>query len=122
MSTTADTFTLDELLLALAGAAVEADGEPAGIRMVDLCEVTGRSSVGLARDLQRLIAAGKVECVRIWMTRIDGTRIRVPGYRVRHEHGGTGGAAEGVPAVGESVLGEKHQAGAGGERGVPGPG
>lgn len=113
MNTTSDSFTLDELLLALAGAAVEEDGEQAAVRMVDLCEVTGRSQVALSRDLRRLIDAGRVECVRVWTTRIDGTRIRVPGYRVRHhEHGGTGGVAEGIPEVGGLVLGEKRLAGA----------
>ena len=106
MTTDTDTFTLDELLLALSGAGIEEDGEPAGIRMVELCEVTGRSVPGLTRDLRRLIEAGRVECVKVWATRIDGTRIRVPGYRVKHEHGGTGGATEGISAVGGAVLGE----------------
>ncbi len=77
-------FTLDELLLALEGATAQPDATGA-IRMADLVAATGRAELSLSRDLRRLIEAGRVECVKVPYVRIDGVRIRVPAYRVRHE-------------------------------------
>ena len=77
-------FTLEELLTALQGAQIT-DDAPAAIRMAQLVEATGRSELSLSRDLRRLIEAGKVECVKVPFTRIDGTRVRVPAYRVKHD-------------------------------------
>lgn len=81
MNTTTDTFTLDELLQALSGPHDDAQQHDA-VRMADLITATGRGELSLSRDLRRLIEAGKVECVKIPYTRIDGTRVRVPAYRV----------------------------------------
>lgn len=83
---TTDTFTLDELLLALSGPHDDGDGATHdAVRMADLLAATGRGKSQLAADLRRLIDAGRVECVKVTMTRIDGTRIRVPAYRVKHD-------------------------------------
>ena len=79
-----DTFTLDELLAALAGAQPDA-GAADGIRLQDIKAATGWSEATVGRQLRRLIDAGRLECVRIPFTRIDGVRTMVPAYRVRHE-------------------------------------
>lgn len=88
MTTTPDLFTLDELLLALSGTPDDGATHDA-VRMADLLAVTGRGKTQLAADLRRLIEAGQVECVRVVYTRIDGTRIKVPAYRVKHDTAST---------------------------------
>lgn len=85
MNTTTDaSFTLDELLLALSGPHDDAQQHDA-VRMADLITATGRGELSLSRDIRRLIEAGRVECVKVPFTRIDGTRVRVPAYRVKHD-------------------------------------
>lgn len=86
---TTDTFTIDELLQALSGTQDDGAAHDA-VRMADLIQATGRSELSLTRDIRRLIEAGKVECVKVPYTRIDGTRIRVPAYRVKHDTASTG--------------------------------
>lgn len=80
-------FTLDELLLALSGPHDDGVHHDA-IRMADLITATGRGELSLSRDIRRLIEAGRVECVKVPYMRIDGTRVRVPAYRVKHDTAG----------------------------------
>lgn len=79
-----DTFTLDELLLALEGATRQ-PGASDAVRMETLSEATGLSRVTLAAQLRRLKAAGRVEVVKVPYERIDGAIVRVIAYRVRHD-------------------------------------
>lgn len=80
-----ESFTLDELLAALEGA--QPDTEPAtGVRLQEIRDATGWSEVTIARQLRRLMDAGRIECVRVPFVRLDGIRTTVSGYRlVKHE-------------------------------------
>lgn len=80
------TFTIDELLEALSGAAIDPTAPTDAITVRGLIERTGRSEVAIRRQLRALIEAGRVECVHIPLRRIDGTLTRGPAYRVvKHE-------------------------------------
>ena len=54
----------------------------------ELCALTGRSEVTTARRLRALMEAGRVVCVRIPWTRIDGAKTHIPAYKL------TGGTNE----------------------------
>jgi len=78
-----DTFTLDELLQALEGAKADPDAPADAVRLKDLVAMTGRSRDWVLAQMNRLITAGQVECVKVPMMRIDGAWTRVPAYRVK---------------------------------------
>jgi hypothetical protein len=73
-------FTIEELISAIQGA--RPDDANGGVRLIQLVEASGMSEVVIARRLRRLIADGRVECVRIAHRRIDGVVTRVPSYRL----------------------------------------
>jgi hypothetical protein len=78
------TFTPDELIAALTAArAGVAEDDPAALTMRELSAATGKSNVYLARIMEGLIKAGRVECVRKPWTRIDGMVTSVPAYRLK---------------------------------------
>lgn len=77
-----ETFTIDELLIALQGAQVAPDAAGDGVRMADLVARTGMTEVAIAKRLRRLIEAGQVQAVRVPFQRIDGVWTKAPAYRL----------------------------------------
>lgn len=78
-------FTIEELITALTAAA-EVPPPGGAFTVEQICEESGHSKTYVYRELRKLIHNGVMECVRIPMTRIDGARTNVPGYRlVTHE-------------------------------------
>ncbi len=74
---------LNELIAALESAREnQVDSDPAAMTVRELCTLTGRSEVTTARRLRTLIEAGRVVCVRIPWTRIDGARTHIPAYKL----------------------------------------
>jgi hypothetical protein len=74
---------LNELITALEAAREnQIDSDPAAMTVRELCALTGRSEVTTARRLRTLIEAGRVVCVRIPWTRIDGAKTHVPAYKL----------------------------------------
>ena len=74
---------MDELIAALESA--RADGiseDPAAMTVRELCTLTGRSEATTTRRLRALMEAGRVVCVRIPYTRIDGARTHIPAYKL----------------------------------------
>lgn len=76
-----ETFTIDELLIALQGAQVAPDATDDGLRMAQLRAATGMSEVAISRRIRALQAEGRVAVVRVPFQRIDGTWTRVPAYK-----------------------------------------
>ena len=88
MNETETTFTLDELLAALTASTTAAGEEsPAALTTRRMREITGWSQARINNRLRELIDAGQVECVRVPVIRIDGSRTAVPGYRLKATHG-----------------------------------
>lgn len=80
---------IDELITALESAREGGISEdPAAMSIRELCALTGRSEVTTARRLRALMEAGRVVCVRIPWTRIDGAKTHIPAYKL------TGGTKE----------------------------
>ncbi len=80
---------IDELITALESAREGGISEdPAAMSIRELCALTGRSEVTTARRLRALMEAGRVVCVRIPWTRIDGAKTHIPAYKL------TGGTNE----------------------------
>ena len=80
---------IDELITALESAREGGISEdPAAMSIRELCALTGRSEVTTARRLRALMEAGRVVCVRILWTRIDGAKTHIPAYKL------TGGTNE----------------------------
>ncbi len=79
-----ETFTIDELLEVLVSARrSEPEAAPGAFTMIQLKEIMkGRSANYIADLLRPLIESGRVECVRVPFTRIDGVRSTVPAYRL----------------------------------------
>ena len=77
-----ETFTIDELLIALQGAQVAPDATGDALRMVQLIEMTGLSELSIARRIRALKAEGRVEHVRVPFERIDGVVTKVSAYRL----------------------------------------
>ena len=74
---------LNELISALeATRGNQVDNDPAAMTVRELCALTGRSEATTTRRLRTLIEAGRVVCVRIPWTRIDGARTHVPAYKL----------------------------------------
>jgi len=74
---------IDELINALEAAREGGISEdPAAMSIRELCALTGRSEVTTARRLRALMEAGRVVCVRIPWTRIDGARTHIPAYKL----------------------------------------
>jgi len=73
---------LNELISALEATRGNVDDDPAAMTVRQLCALTGRSEVTTARRLRALIEAGRVVCVRIPFTRIDGARTHIPAYKL----------------------------------------
>ena len=73
---------LNELITALEAARPSATDDPAAMTVRELCNLTGRSEATTTRRLRTLIEAGRVVCVRIPWTRIDGARTHVPAYKL----------------------------------------
>ena len=81
-----DTFTLEELLTALQGAATT-DEQPDAVRMEDLIAAANMGKDKVRSQLIPLVRAGRVECVKVRHTRIDGAVTWVPAYRlVKDDH------------------------------------
>lgn len=55
--------------------------ETGAVTTTELQEVVVKGIDALRRDLKRLIAEGKIECVRVWRVGIDGRYSPIPGYR-----------------------------------------
>lgn len=74
---------LNELIRALEAARDGSiENDPAAVTVRELCAMTGRSEATTTRRLRALIEAGRVVCVRIPWTRIDGAQTRVPAYKL----------------------------------------
>lgn len=74
---------IDELINALEAAREGGiDDDPAAMSIRELCALTGRSEVTTARRLRALMEAGRVVCVRIPWTRIDGAKTHIPAYKL----------------------------------------
>ena len=73
---------LNELISALEATRGNVDDDPAAMTVRQLCALTGRSEVTTTRRLRALIEAGRVVCVRIPFTRIDGARTHIPAYKL----------------------------------------
>lgn len=80
---------IDELINALEAAREGGISEdPAAMTVRELCTLTGRSEATTTRRLRALMEAGRVVCVRIPWTRIDGAKTHIPAYKL------TGGTNE----------------------------
>lgn len=73
---------LNELISALEATRGNVDDDPAAMTVRQLCALTGRSEATTTRRLRALIEAGRVVCVRIPFTRIDGARTHIPAYKL----------------------------------------
>lgn len=73
-----ETFTIDELLIALQGARVTPEAD--GLRMAQLIEMTGMSELAISRRIRQLQSEGRVKAVRVPFQRIDGIWTRVSAY------------------------------------------
>ncbi|HRP26669.1 hypothetical protein [Thauera sp.] len=74
---------IDELINALEAARKNGvDDDPAAMTVRKLCAITGYSEATTTRRLRALIEAGRVVCVRIPFTRIDGARTHIPAYKL----------------------------------------
>lgn len=76
---------LNELISALEAARGNVDDDPAAMTVRQLCALTGRSEASTTRRIRALIEAGRVVCVRVPWTRIDGARTNVPAYKLAQE-------------------------------------
>ena len=74
---------IDELINALEAAREGGiDDDPAAMTVRQLCVITGRSEATTTRRIRALMEAGRVVCVRIPYTRIDGARTHIPAYKL----------------------------------------
>jgi DNA-binding Lrp family transcriptional regulator len=86
MTTNEDTFSIDELLIALQSAQSTPTGTRDGMRAEDLARLTGMSKEQTYKRLKELKAAGRIEVVMVSYERVDDIQTRVRGYRlVQHE-------------------------------------
>lgn len=79
---TTEMFTIDELLLALQDAKSTDDDQPDAVRMEDLIAAANMGKDKVRAQLIPLVRAGRVECVKVRHTRIDGAVTWVPAYRL----------------------------------------
>lgn len=89
------TFTVDELLAALQGAARVDDERPANVfRTEEICELTGWSSKKVVGMVKRLIATGEVTLVHMPWTNMLG--VTMPAHKMYRFNGlaGKGQAAQ----------------------------
>lgn len=98
-----ETFTVDELLAVLIAAREnETEAVPGTYTTEQLRILLGaRRGNYVAELLRPHIASGRVECVRVPFTRIDGVRTTVPAYRLVTDMG----SQDGNDGVGKSGAG-----------------
>jgi hypothetical protein len=79
-------LTERDLIEALLAAQVGNDGDQSGAMTVwQMEQETGRSKNWIRTKLRLLYEAGRVECVRVPRTMLDGRKSSAPAYRLKVE-------------------------------------
>jgi hypothetical protein len=73
-------MTENELLEALLSARVGSEANEDALTVAQMAELTGHAEAWVRERLQLLARAGRVRCVQLTATRIDGQRFNRPGY------------------------------------------